>query len=125
MLKGKPKSDTQNDPPQFKNNPEIDTKIDDHIKQNPKFWDYVQSMSPERRARALVLNEVNKVERSERINKAVIQKLDKDPELKQSYQTIVKDLPAEKQEQAIAQLARRNERIINRKQESPKASVRV
>jgi len=54
-----------------------------------------------------------------------IQKLEKKPELKQSYQTIVKDLPVEKQQQAIAQLARKNERIINRKQESAKASVRV
>lgn len=127
MLKGKPKpaADAQSEPPQFKNNPEIDAKIDAYIDANPKYWDYVQSMSPERMARALVLNQVQKQERSERIEKAVIQKLEKNPELKQSYQTIVKNLPAEQQEKAIAQLARKNERLINRKQEAAKPSVRV
>ena len=54
MLKGKPKADPgeagqEGQQPQFKENPQVNAKIDEYIKNNPKYWDYVQSMTPERR----------------------------------------------------------------------------
>ena len=44
MLKGKPKAEPgeagqEGQQPQFKENPQVNAKIDDYIKNNPKFWD--------------------------------------------------------------------------------------
>jgi hypothetical protein len=82
-----------NEGPQFRDNPEINAKIDDYIKQNPKHWSYIQSMPPERMARALVLNEVQRRDRTQNMRKGILRKLEQDPELKQAYQTLVKNLP--------------------------------
>ena len=44
--------------PTFRSNPEVDAKIDAYIKENPKYWTYVQAMPRERLERSVVLNEV-------------------------------------------------------------------
>ena len=127
MLKGKPTTpkDGGSDEREFKENPEINAKIDARIKSHPKEWDYIQAMSPERRARALVLQAVQKHERQERIKEAISEKLDKNPEMKKSLQAMVKDLPVEQQGDAVIELARKTQRIIARKQEAAKSSIRV
>ena len=40
------------DPPTFRSNPEVDAKIDAYVKENPKYWSYVQAMPRERLERA-------------------------------------------------------------------------
>ena len=45
------------DQPTFRSNPEVDAKIDAYIKENPKYWAYVQAMPRERLERTVVLNE--------------------------------------------------------------------
>jgi hypothetical protein len=47
-------------------NPRINEKIDEWIKQNPDDWKYFLSLPPERMARKLVLNEINKYERQQK-----------------------------------------------------------
>jgi hypothetical protein len=105
MIKGKPPTQPQEDnAPQFRENPEINAKIDAYIKANPKRWDYIQSLSQERMARTIVLQDVQKQERTERIRAGVLRKLDENPELKNAYQTLVKNLPEEQQEKMMANL---------------------
>jgi hypothetical protein len=101
-----------NEGPQFRDNPEINAKIDDYIKQNPKHWSYIQSMPPERMARALVLNEVQRRDRTQNMRKGILRKLEQDPELKQAYQTLVKNLPEDQREQAMVNIAARTMRNI-------------
>jgi hypothetical protein len=55
----------------------------------------------------LVLQHVNKIERRERICASVTKQLDANPELKEAYQKLVKNLPAEQQEKAMATIAAR------------------
>lgn len=98
--------------PQFRDNPEINAKIDDYIKQNPKHWTYIQSMPPERMARALVLHEVQRRDRTQNMRKGILRKLEQDPELKQAYQTLVKNLPEDQREQAMVNIAARTMRNI-------------
>jgi hypothetical protein len=113
MIKGKPPTQPQEDnAPQFRENPEINAKIDAYIKANPKRWDYIQSLSQERMARTIVLQDVQKQERTERIRAGVLRKLDKNPELKNAYQTLVKNLPEEQQEKMMANLAMRTQRSV-------------
>ena len=118
MIKGKRKNDAEsNGAPQFRENSEINAKIDDYIKANPKRWEYIQAMSPERMARTIVLQDVQKQERTERIRESVLKKLDENPELKQAYQTLVKHLPEDQQEKMMANIAMRTQRTVARGQE--------
>ncbi len=110
--------------PQFRDNPEINAKIDDYIKQNPKHWSYIQSMPPERMARALVLSEVQRRDRTQNMRKGVLRKLEQDPELKQAYQALVKNLPEDQREQAMINIAARTMRQIAPRQ-AQNAGVKV
>lgn len=130
MLKGKPKPETGSDAqtnqqPQFKENPQVNAKIDDYIKNNPKFWDYVQSMSPERMGRALVLGQIQKQDRTEKMQAGILRKLDENPEMKQSIQAMVKNMPEEHKERAMVSIARQTMRATAPKQAPATAGVKV
>lgn len=111
-------------PPAYKSNPEVDARIDAYIKDNPKHWSYVQGMSRERLERSVVLAEVRQLERQQRMREGIVKKIDRDPQLKQAYDTLVKDLPEDQREAVIAQLARTRQRVAPSPQDSTKA-VRV
>ena len=104
------------DQPTYRQNPEVDAKIDAHIKENPKYWAYIQGMPRERLERTLVLNEVRELDRQHRMREGVLKSISRNPDLKQAYETLVKDLPEEQRESVIAQLARQAKRVVARTQ---------
>ena len=104
------------DQPTFRSNPEVDARIDAHIKDNPKYWAYVQAMPRERLERTVVLNEVREVDRQQRIREGVLKQINRNPELKRAYDLLVKDLPEDQKEGMIAQLARSARRAVARSQ---------
>ena len=104
------------DQPTFRSNPEVDAKIDAHIKDNPKYWAYVQAMPRERLERTVVLNEVRELDRQQRIREGVLKQINRDPDLKRAYDLLVKDLPEDQREGVIAQLARSTRRAVARSQ---------
>jgi hypothetical protein len=55
-----------NAPVEQRENPRINEKIDEWIKQFPDKWNYFMSLPPERMARKLVLNEIDKYERQQK-----------------------------------------------------------
>ncbi len=67
------------DQPTFRINPEVDAKIDAHIKDNPKYWAYVQAMPRERLERTVVLNEVRELDRQQRIREGVLKQINRNP----------------------------------------------
>ena len=92
--------------PTFRSNPEVDAKIDAYIKENPKYWAYVQAMPRERLERTVVLNEVRELDRQQRIREGVLKQINRNPEMKRAYDLLVKDLPEDQKENVIAQIAR-------------------
>lgn len=112
-----PAADAAGDVPKLRDNPEVNAKIDAYIKANPKEWAYIQGLPRDRLERSLVLQNVNKNERSERVRTAVLKKLDENPELKEAYRTLVKNLPADQQEKAMASIAMQAQRTIAPKQQ--------
>jgi hypothetical protein len=102
--------------PTFRSNPEVDAKIDAYIKENPKYWNYVQAMPRERLERSVVLNEVRELDRQQRIREGVLKQIGRNPELKRAYELLVKDLPEEQKEGVIAQIARSTRRAVARTQ---------
>lgn len=111
--------------PQFRDNPQVNAKIDDYIKENPKHWAYIQSMPRDRLERALVLQEVQKNDRVAKMRAGIQRKLDQDPELKAAYANLVKNLPEDQREQAMINIAARTMRDIVPKQAAQKAGVTV
>ena len=102
--------------PNFRTNPEVDAKIDAYIKENPKYWAYIQAMPRERLERTAVLNEVREIDRQQRMREGVLKQINRNPELKQAYDLLVKDLPEDQREVAIAQIARQANRTVARTQ---------
>src|SRR2546428_12518182 len=68
--------------PNFRTNPEVDAKIDAYIKENPKYWAYIQAMPRERLERTAVLNEVREIDRQQRMREGVLKQINRNPELK-------------------------------------------
>jgi hypothetical protein len=104
------------DQPTFRSNPEVDAKIDTYIKDNPKYWAYVQGMPRERLERTVVLNEVRELDRQQRIREGVLKQINRNPELKRAYDLLVKDLPEDQKDGVIAQIGRTARRAVARVQ---------
>lgn len=104
------------DQPNFRNNPEVDAKIDSYIQENPKYWAYIQSMPRDRLERTVVLNEVRELDRQQRMREGVLKQINRNPELKAAYDLLVKDLPEDQKEGVIAQIARQARRAVARTQ---------
>jgi hypothetical protein len=100
----------------FKENSQVNARIDEYIKNNPKHWEYIQSMPPERMARALVLHEVQKLDRREKMQAGVLAKLDQNPEMKEHIQGLVKNLPEGQRQSAMVSIAARTLRELKPKQ---------
>ena len=116
------------DQPNFRNNPEVDAKIDAYIKDNPKYMAYIQAMPRDRLERTVVLNEVRELDRQQRIRDGVLKQINRNPELKRAYDLLVKDLPEEQKEGVIAQIARQARRAVARtqsRQQTPAEGVGV
>src|ERR1700719_194450 len=111
--------------PKYRDNAEINAKIDAYIQANPKEWTYIQGLPRERLQRVLGLQKVNKVERRERVRSSVMKQLDANPELKEAYRKLVKNLPAEQQEKAMTSIAARTLRTITPRQQQQSKGARV
>lgn len=59
-------------------------KIDAYVQANRKEWSYIQSLPRERLERMLVSQNVNKIERRERVRASVMKQLEANPELKEA-----------------------------------------
>lgn len=115
-------ADAGGDSPKLRDNVEINAKIDAYIQSNPKEWAYIQGLPRERLERMLVLQQVNKLDRRERIRASVMKQLEANPELKEAYKKLVKNLPAEQQERAMMSIASRTLRTITPRQQQSKGA---
>jgi hypothetical protein len=114
---GSAAADAAGEVPKYRDNVEINAKIDAYIQANPKEWAYIQGLPRERLERMLVLQNVNKIERRARIRASVTKQLEANPELKEAYRKLVKNLPAEQQERAMMSIAARTLRTITPRQQ--------
>jgi len=108
MEKTKPKNaaSTATAPVEYRENPRTNEKIDAWIKNNPDGFKFYDEMPHERAVRKLVLNEVEKYERMQKMNSGIMQKLNADPEAKQAYEILLKRVPEADRERATASIAK-------------------
>lgn len=109
------------DPTTYRVNPEVEAKIDAHIKENPKHWVYIQAMPRDRLERTVVLNEVRQIERQQRMREGLMNKINASPELKQAYDILVKNVPEDQREEVMSQIARQTQRAVSRSQTQQEA----
>lgn len=102
------------DQPTYRSNPEVDARIDAYIKENPRYFAYLQQMPRERLERTLVLSEIRELDRQQRMREGVLKQINHNPEMKQAYDLLVKDLPEDQRESVIAQIARQAGRAVAR-----------
>ena len=118
IKKSTPSRADESNTPQFKENDQVNAKIDAYIRENPDHWKRIQSMPPERMARALVLNEVKNLERREKMNQGILSKLDQNPAMKESINAMVQHLPEDQREKMKVSLASQLMRAEKPKQSS-------
>lgn len=101
------------EPIAYKTNPEIDAKINEFIREKPKFWQHIQSMPRDRLERTVILSEIRDSERRLRNRESILKQIERKPELKQALETLVKHLPEDQRESAMLQLATRQRRLLS------------
>ena len=111
------------DAPNFRSNPEVDAKIDSYIKENPKYWNFIQAMPRDRLERTVVLNEVRQLDRQQRMREGTMKRINASPELKQAYETLVKNVPQDQREEVMTQIARQTQRAVSRSQSQTKGEA--
>jgi hypothetical protein len=104
------------EPRTYRINSEVESKIDDWIKQHPKDWTYIQAMPRDRLERTVVLNEVRQIDRQQRMREGIMKRINADPKLKSAYETLVKDVPEDQREEVMTQMARQKQRTVTRAQ---------
>jgi len=104
------------EPTTYRTNPEVEGKIDAYIKENPKHWAYLQGMPRDRLERTVVLNEVRQLDRIQRIRDGLMKEINKNPELKQAYETLLKNVPENMRDLVMTQMASQAKRAIARSQ---------
>ena len=109
-------SSTSAEPTVYRTNPEVEAKIDAYIKENPKYWTYLQQMPRDRLERTVVLNEVRQLERQQRIRDGMMKRINNDPKLKEAYEILVKDVPEDQREEVMTQMQRQKQRVVARSQ---------
>ncbi len=102
--------------PTLRNIPEVDAKIDTYIKENPKYFSFLQTIPRDRLERMVVLNEVRELDRQQRMQNGVMRRINSNPQLKEAYETLVKDVPEDQREEVMAQMARQKQRVVARSQ---------
>jgi len=119
------KSKPTTEQPTFRNNAEVDAKIDAHIKENPEHWNWIKALPRERLERMLILNEVRHLDRQQNFKKNIIDQVEADPARKQAYEILMKDVPEEQRADLIAQLEKRKWRANQSKTQSQRQSPAV
>ena len=97
-----------------RDNPRVNAKIDDWIKSNEKHWAYIQALPRDRMERMLALHEVQKIERSEKLDAGLLRKINESPETRKAYDALVQHLPEGQREEAMVSIARQNMRTTAR-----------
>ena len=104
------------EPTVYRTNPEVEGKIDAYIKENPKHWAYLQQMPRDRLERTVVLSEVRQLDRQQRIRDGLMKEINNNPEMKQAYETLLKNVPEDMRDLVMTQMAGQAKRALARSQ---------
>ena len=92
--------------PTIRTNPEIDAKIDEFIKENPKLLEYYQELPKEQLIRKLVLGKMQRAGYANQRNEEIIAWVGEHPEIKAKIEARVKNVPEANRQRAFLTAAK-------------------
>jgi hypothetical protein len=92
--------------PTIRTNPEIDAKIDEFIKQNPKLLEYYQALPKEQLIRKLILGKMQRAGYANQRNQEIMAWVEENPEIKAKVEARVKNVPEVNRERALLNAAK-------------------
>jgi hypothetical protein len=92
--------------PTLRRNPEVDAKIDQFIRDNPKVHEYYMGLSKEDLVRKAILGKVQRNEYSSQRNQEIVAWVEEHPEVKARIEERIKNIPADRRERAFVTMAR-------------------
>lgn len=87
-------------------NPEIDAKLNQFIKDNPKLYEYYCEMSKEQLVRKQMLSKMNQNDYTQRQNEEVRQWVEQNPDIKEQIERRIARVAPERQERAFISAAK-------------------
>ncbi|HEY1718308.1 MAG TPA: hypothetical protein VGH42_08460 [Verrucomicrobiae bacterium] len=108
---------TASNEPNHRINPEVETKIDNWIEDNPKDWNYIKGLPIDRLRRMVILNDLRKTAAIERIDQETLKAVNDDPKRKQSYDIQTEGMSAEQRDEYIIKAERERRRIKQQSQD--------
>ena len=101
---------TASNEPNFRTNPELEAKIDDWIKENPKDWKYITTLPIDRLRRTLVLNDIRRTEARERIDEETLNQVKNDPKRMEAYDVLTEGMSEKQRDDYIIKAEREKRR---------------
>ena len=92
--------------PTIRTNPEIDAKIDEFIKENPKLLEYYQALPKEQLIRKLILGKMHRAGYANQRNQEIIAWVEENPEIKAKIEARVKNVPEANRQRAFITAAK-------------------
>ena len=92
--------------PTIRTNPEIDAKIDEFIKENPKLLAYYQELPKEVLIRKLILGKMQRAGYANQRNQEIIAWVEENPEIKAKIEARVKNVPEANRQRAFITAAK-------------------
>lgn len=92
--------------PTLRRNPEVDAKIDEFIRTNPKIHEYYMGLTKEELVRKAILGKVQRSEYSNQRNQEIAAWVEEHPELKAKIEERIKNVPVERRQRAFVTIAR-------------------
>lgn len=94
------------EPFEFRENPRINARIDEYIKQYPPRWAFIKSMSRERLERAHVWQQIRFIGWRQKLANGLFRRIDENPALKTAYDNLLKLVPENERERVKESIAR-------------------
>ncbi|RRJ96401.1 hypothetical protein Ga0100231_021210 [Opitutaceae bacterium TAV4] len=92
--------------PTLRRNPEVDAKIDQFIRENPKVHEYYMGLSKEDLVRKAMLVKMQRNEVAERRNQAIAAWIEEHPEIKAKVEERVRNVPEAQRYRAFINMAK-------------------
>lgn len=92
--------------PTIRTNPEIDAKIDEFIKENPKLLEYYQGLPKEVLIRKLILGKMQRAGYANQRNQEIIAWVEENPDIKAKIEARVKNVPEANRQRAFITAAK-------------------
>lgn len=105
-VKAAPDGEQSPDAATYRENQEVNARIDRYLSEHQRDADYYRNMPPERLLRSVILLLAEREDNKLRMQQNLIRRLDRHPEIKEATMKAVESLPEDQKQKIMANVAR-------------------